>query len=177
MLNYFGLGFLQDLQGYYAERLAQALSSGFEQPDHKYHWLYEELLYRTNCTRQLLLVLNALPQFLDSDKPETAFQYIYGVTLKWFSQESIEGAPRDKDHGCLYFTDACRYWTELDEAFNLLSGDYPYSSKPLFYVDLCEYAIRSIRLHFYIREQLNHAIDRNKFDGLMCWKPALGRSA
>lgn len=177
MLNYFGVGFLQDLHGYYADRLALATASGFQHPDNKYHWLYEELWYRTNCCHQLILVLHSLPAFLDPEKPEDAFQHIYGVTLKWFSNEAIEGAPRDEQHGCLFFTDACGYWTELNELFNLFDGDYPYSSKPLFYVDLCEYAIRNIRLHFYIREQLGNAIDRNKFNDLMCWKPALGRSA
>jgi hypothetical protein len=60
MLNYFGISFLVDLQNYYGNRLRQALVSGFDQKDHKYHWLYEELAYRTNCVRQTCFALEAM---------------------------------------------------------------------------------------------------------------------
>lgn len=177
MLKYFGISFLVNLQSYYGSRLQQALASGFDQKDDKFHWLYEELAYRTNCVRQTTLALEAMPTFLMQAKPEEAFSYIYGLTTKWFRQEATENAPKRDDGSCYYYSGDCSYWMELQASFDLFENGYDYAITPLFYVDLVEYVIRSIRLHFFIRESLLRPIDRGKFDELMKWNPDFAKSA
>ena len=45
--------------------------------------------------------------------------------------------------------------------------DYDCANLPMYYVDLCEYTVRCVRLHLYIRERAFHAIDREKFAALV----------
>lgn len=177
MLNYFGISFLVDLQNYYGNRLRQALVSGFDQKDHKYHWLYEELAYRTNCVRQTCFALEAMPAFLMHAKSEDAFTYIYGMTTKWFRAEATKAAPKRDDGTCYFYSDECPYWTDLQVSFDLFGNNYDYDTLPVFYVDLVEYVICSVRLHFFIRESLLRPIDRGKFDELMKWNPDFAKSA
>ena len=177
MLNYFGISFLLDLQSYYGNRLKQALASGFDKKGHKFHWLYEELAYRTNCVRQTYLALEAMPAFLMQAKPEEAFTYMYGMTTKWFRAEATETASKKDDGSCYFYSDECPYWMELQKSFDAFGTSYDYEAIPLFYVDLAEYVIRSIRLLFFIRESLLRPIDRGKFDELMKWNPDFAKRA
>ena len=49
-------------------------------------------------------------------------------------------------------------------ANSISQKDYDLSNLPLFYVDLCEYVVRAIRLYLQIREGSFHAIDKGKFE-------------
>lgn len=56
---------------------------------------------------------------------------------------------------------------DFQEAVDNFSADYDLSNLPLFYVDLCEYVVRAIRLCLQIREGSFHAIDKGKFETIM----------
>lgn len=174
---YYGRPFLIYLYQYYGGRLKQALASGFDHQDHQYFWLYNELLLRVNCLRKTMLELDALPSYMAIGKEEDAFRFAQGMSSSCFSQQALEDAPKSEDGSCVYFSDSCQYWAGVLEALGSFEGDYDYKNLPCFYVDLVEYIIRMLQLHFFVREQLHRPIDRNKFDELMRWKPDLGLTA
>lgn len=174
---YYGRPFLSVLYQYYGGRLNQALASGFDQQNHQYFWLYDELATRVNCLRKVILELDALPSFMGIDKEEDAFRCVQGLSSSWFAPDNMVNAPKSDDGVCAYFSDACPYWTGVMEALSSFEGNYDYANLPCFYVDLVEYAIRMVQLYFYVREQLYRPIDRNKFDELMRWKSDMPLSA
>ena len=57
---------------------------------------------------------------------------------------------RGQDDVHPYFNDGNPYWLDFQEAVDNFSADYDLSNLPLFYVDLCEYVVRAIRLWWYI---------------------------
>lgn len=177
MLRYFGMNFLLDLYHYYNERLSQALMSGFNKEGHKYHWLYEELAYRTDCVMQTHLALEALPAFLIHATPEEAFGYMHGMTSRWFRDETASKAPKGEDGQCYFYSDECQYWKDINDALDAFDEDFDYTAKPIFHIMIVEYVVRCLRLHFFMREKLLKSIDRSKFDGLMKMEARASQSA
>ena len=167
MMLFYGKDLLDKLSVYYGERLRTAKEYGFEAPDAKFNWLYLELDFRVKLLRQVRLFLNVLPEFLTNSTEDAAMQYVVGFTSPWFTEKYIGNLPSDKEGGCVYFHDSNPYWAAISEVMDNMDTDSDFSVLPMFYLTLCEYVIRNLRLYFFLREQLYKPIDREKFDELM----------
>lgn len=167
MLNYLGRELIHALHKAYSERFQLAVDRGFSNPDSKYYWLFEELSYRVRLLRQVDLFLNSLSQYMPSSDGEKPMYYVVSYTTDLFSQNRIGEAAFNREGKEQYIHESCTYWQEMQEVLDMMSGKYDFQNLPLYYVDLCEYAVRAVRLHLYIREKEFRAIDREKFDALM----------
>ena len=97
----------------------------------------------------------------DNSKP---MQYVVSYTSALFAPDGPSSVNRGQDDVHPYFNDGNPYWLDFQEAVDNFSADYDLSNLPLFYVDLCEYVVRAIRLYLQIREGSFHAIDKDKFE-------------
>ena len=88
-------------------------------------------------------------------------------TSALFAPDGASSVDRGQDDVHPYFNDGNPYWLDFQEAVDNFSADYDLSNLPLFYVDLCEYVVRAIRLYLQIREGSFHAIDKGKFETIM----------
>ena len=167
MLEYLGIDLLNDVHEAYADRLQRALDRGYAEPGSKYHWLYEELDYRIRTLRQVSLFLNALTAFMSGNNGDKPMFFVVSYTTDLFTEERIGEAAYNHEGSERFFDSSNAYWQEMQEVLALMGKDYDFANLPMYYVDLCEYTVRSVRLHLYIRECAFHAIDRDKFDVLM----------
>lgn len=167
MLNYLSKDLLDEVRSTYAERFRLAHDRGYSDPSSKYYWLYEELGYRLRLLRQVNLFLNSLSMYMASRDGEQPMYFVVSYTTNLFTEKRIGEAAFNRKDKEMFFHESCTYWQEMQEVLNLMSHDYDFANLPMYYVDLCEYAVRAVRLHLYIRERAFHAIDREKFDTLM----------
>ena len=177
MLCYYGIELLQQLQDYYRHRLQMAQSRGFMEQGHKFYWLYEELLLRTQLLRQTMLYLDALPKFMNENDTDAAFQYVISYGSDWFRKNAIGESPQTTDGKSELYSDSDPYWSDVVEAMDNFGTDYNVKVLPLLYIDLCEYVVRCVRFLFHVREHYAHAIDKEKFDELMKRDNALPSTA
>lgn len=170
---YFGIDLLHHLQQYYESRLALALSKKFDQKDDKYHWLFQELMYRVTILRQLLDMTAILPELMCRQTADQIFAMIIGHTSGWFSDEVLGTQPRDREGQSVYFQESNPYWADLQTAMDRFTTDYDYTRLSTFYIDLVEYIVMAVRLYFFIREKQFRPIDRAKYDDLVGIKAVL----
>ena len=175
MIDYYGLELLKDLMAYYAPRYQLALERGYDKDESKYQWLYIELEHRVRFLRQMSLYLKALPSFMNDGDGDKALQYVIGYVSGFFTDKCVGVCPRGENEEHPYFNDHNPYYQKFIESIDNFDSDYDMKNPPLLYVDLCEYAVRGVRLYLYIREHQFKAIDRGKFDELM--HPKLPNSA
>ena len=171
MLQYLGTELLDEIRGTYAERLRLARERGYGKPESKYHWLYAELDYRSRFLRQALLFLNSLPKFMTGEDADKPMLYVVSYTTGMFTEASIGDAAFNSRSPEKFFDSSNGYWRDMEEALTLMGDGYDFTNLPLYYTDLCEYTVRCVRLHLYIREKAYHAIDREKFVGLVHFEP------
>lgn len=167
MLKYYGVDLIQTLYAYYLPRLQLAEERGYAVEGHQYCWLFEELRERVNTLRQTTLYIDALPKFMVGQTDSEPMQYVVRYSSRLFSENSIGKFERDDAGVHPLFKETNPYWVEFQEIQDLFAPDYDIMDQPMFYVDLCEYVVRAMRLYLQIRESQFHAIDRNKFDELM----------
>ena len=175
MLMYFSEALLQERLDYYLPRFRLAEERGFSAPDSKYIWLYEELRLRISVLRQAQLFIESLPKFMEGADHDKPMQYAVSYTSAIFAPEQLGTADLEP-----FFNDANPYWLDFQEASDHFTADYDFSDLPLYYVDLCEYIVRTVRLYLQIRETAIHAIDKGRFAELMHASPPVknaGRSA
>lgn len=166
MLMYFSEELLQELLDYYLPRFRLAEERGFSAPDSKYIWLYEELRLRISVLRQTQLFIEALPKFMDSTDRDKPMQYVVSYSSTIFAPEQMGAVDASS-----FFNDSDPYWLDFQEASDHFAADYDFSDLPLYYVDLCEYIVRTVRLYLQIRETAIHAIDKGRFAELMHASP------
>ena len=167
MMDYYGMELLDSLMAYYTPRYQLALERGYEKTESNYHWLYDELEHRVRFLRQMMLFLHALPQFMRDCEGEKALQYAVNYVSGFFSDKCVGHVTRSENEEHPYFNDRNHYYQQFVESINNFDRDYDLKNPPLLYVDLCEYAVRGVRLYLYIREHQFKAIDRGKFEELM----------
>jgi|GEM_PF-1204914 hypothetical protein len=167
MLNYLGTELISEIQKAYNERLQLAVERGYSDPGSKYYWLFEELSYRVKLLRQVNLFLNSLSLYMTSKDGDQPMYFVVSYTTDLFTEKRIGEAAFNREGKEQFFLESCTYWLEMQEVLDIMGHGYNYTNLPLYYVDLCEYAVRAVRLHLYIREREFHAIDRDKFDALM----------
>lgn len=177
MMFLYGTELLDKLSVYYGNRLRTAKEHGFESPDAKYNWLYQELSFRVKMLRQVRAFIQVLPEFLTHCNEDTAIKYAVDFTSPWFSEKYIGELPSNADGSCPYFTDSNPYWAAISEVMDSIDTDTDFTVLPMFHLTLCEYVIRNLRLYFYLRERQFKPIDRNKFDSLMMLDANLRSSA
>ena len=177
MLAYFGTDLLLEVKAYYMPRYLQACERGYTQAGSRYHWLYEELLFRVLTLDQTLRFLDALPKFMVTATEEQIFQYVMNYATALFKVDRIGEIPRDEQDQHPYFNDQNPYWVQMNEVLDSMGEGYDTTLIPLLFVDLSEYVVRSVRLYLQIRECAIHAIDRGKFDQIMKVAGALSSSA
>ena len=176
IMKYYGLDLLDQVQEAYRKRYDLAVERGFDEPNNKYYWLFEELQYRLQFLRQMILFIHALSSFILSGSENDALGYVVRYSTRFFSNTNCGEVTRENDQHP-YFNDANGYYCDFTEALNHFDSDYDFSNHPLFLVDLTECAVRAARLHLQIREHQFHAIDRDKFDALMQMRVQLPASA
>ena len=167
MLAYFSTELLKELLDYYLPRYRLAEERGFAVQGSKYAWLYDELRLRVSTIRQALLFLDSLPKFMECEDNSKPMQYVVSYTSALFAPDGASSVDRGQDDIHPYFNDGNPYWLDFQEAVDNFPTDYDLSNLPLFYVDLCEYVVRAIRLYLQIREGSFHAIDKGKFETIM----------
>ncbi len=167
MLQYLGPELLDEIRSSYADRFQLARDRGYGKPESKYHWLYEELDYRIRLLRQVSLFLRSLSAFMTGTNGDKPMFYVVSYTTDLFVEESIGQAAYNHEGAEKFFDQGNVFWREMQEVLDVMGHDYDFANLPMYYVDLCEYAVRCVRLHLYIREKAFHAIDRDKFAGLM----------
>lgn len=166
MLMYFSEELLQELLDYYLPRFHLAEERGFSTPDSKYIWLYEELRLRISVLRQAQLFMKALPKFMDSADRDKPMQYAVSYSSTIFAPEQLGTADASS-----FFNDTNPYWLDFQEVSDHFTADYDFSDLPLYYVDLCEYIVRTVRLYLQVRETAIHAIDKGRFAEFMHASP------
>lgn len=149
------------LCAYYSERYSKAIARNYNNPDSKYHWLYKELSERVTTLSSAKLFLEALPLFMKED--ETCERSLSYATS--FIADLFKDIPCEK-----LLQEGNPYWDDFMEAVENIDrkAELAFQSQvPQFYLALCEYVVRCIRLYFYVREKVICAIDRDKFDSVM----------
>lgn len=167
MMILYGADLLRRIYEAYLERYQKALQRGYDAEGDRYHWLYYELLTRVQKLREAILFLDALPRFLDTVEDDKALQYVFGYTSRLFSPENIGTSDRSEGEEHPFFHEGNPYWRELQEGMDIFNESEILKNRPLLYVYACELVTRAIRLYLQIREAKFHAIDREKFNGLM----------
>ena len=167
MLNYLGTELISEIQKAYSERFQLAVERGYSEPGSKYYWLFEELSYRTRLVRQVNLFLNSLSLYMTSKDGDKPMYFVVSYITDLFTEKRIGEAAFNRAGKEQFFHESCTYWQEMQEVLDVMAHGYDFTNLPMYYVDLCEYAVRAVRLHLYIRERKFHAIDRDKFDDLM----------
>ena len=167
MLEYCGTNCLDRIYDYYRGRYSQAKERGFNTEESKYFWLYKELRERLLIIRQAVRFLEALPKFMEGTSDEQTFQYATTYVNSLFKPELTGELRRDEAGVHPFFNPTNPYWVQMNEVLDGMEEEYDTSILPLFYVDLCEYVVRAVRLLLQIREMTIAAIDREKFDTVM----------
>jgi len=167
MLEYYGMNCLQRICDYYQGRYSQAKARGYNSRESKYFWLYKELRERLLIIRQAVRFLKALPKFMSEASDEQTFQYATTYVNSLFKPELTGELKRNDADVHPFFNPANPYWVQMNEVLDGMEEEYDTSILPLFYVDLCEYVVRAVRLLLQIREMTSAAIDREKFDTVM----------
>lgn len=167
MLEYFGIGFLDELTEYYQPRYRLAVERRFNEESSKYHWLYLELKERLLVIRQVRQFLKALPAFIVAAEEDQIFRYVVTYATAFFKDEPVASIARNEDDVHPFFNDDNPYWYQMQEVLNSFDSSYDTKNLPLLYIDLCEYTIRCLRLYLQIREGCGQPIDRGKFDAIM----------
>lgn len=166
-MRYLGVEMLDTIQNAYAEGLGLAQQRGYDREGDKYHWLYEELRTRLEAIDQVKRFIKALPLFMSENDAERPLTYVVSYSVEFFTEDRIGKAAFPKEEGTSYFRDGNPYLEDMNAVLNEFNDKYKFEITPLFYVDLCEYLVRVVRLYLYIREQEFHAIDRANFAQLM----------
>ena len=164
VLDYLGIELLDSFVEYYLPRYQQAVERGFDRSDQKFYWLYLELRERLLLLGQTRRYLLSLPMFMTSATEEQIFQSVTSYISSLFKPDKIGEIERNAEDTHPFFNDLNPYWLQMNEVFDSMGPDYDMANLPLMYVDLCEYAVRGVRLYLQIREQRFHAIDKGKFD-------------
>lgn len=152
---------------YYSERHSKALMREYDQPGSKYHWLYQELAERVTTLSNAKLFMEALPLFMREDEGcEKSLSYVTSYVGELFVGIPCEQLLKE---GNVYWDD----FMEVQEVINRKAELTFQPQVPQFYLDLCEYVVRCIRLYFYVREKVVCAIDRDKFDSVMDMRLAI----
>lgn len=167
MMTLYGVDLLKQIYVAYMERYQKALQRGYDNEGERYYWLYCELHIRVQTLREAILYLDALPRFLDSSEDDKVLQFVFGYTSRLFSPENIGTSDQSEGEEHPFFHDGNPFWRELQEGMDIFNESEVLKNRPLFYVYACELVTRAIRLYLQIRETKFHAIDREKFNGLM----------
>lgn len=167
MMTLYGVDLLLQIYAAYLDRYQKALQRGYDAEGERYHWLYQELYARVQTVREAILYLDALPKFLCGVEDDNALQFVFEYTSRLFSPESIGASDHAEGEKHPFFHDGNPYWRELQEGMEAFNDEEILKNRPLLYVYSCELITRAIRLYLQIRETKFHAIDRDKFHGLM----------
>ena len=146
MMTLYGVDLLLQIYAAYLDRYQKALQRGYDAEGERYHWL---------------------PKFLCGVEDDKALQFVFEYTSRLFSPESIGASDHAEGEKHPFFHDGNPYWRDLQEGMEAFNEEEILKNRPLLYVYSCELITRAIRLYLQIRETKFHAIDREKFHGLM----------
>lgn len=164
MLPYYGVNLLRSLHEYYLPRYQLAVERGYDRPQHRYNWLFRELQERVGVLQKSISFLDALPHFMTSDNGEQSMQYAVYFTSSFLSNEILSGTAADRLSKSGAFK---TYYTAWRSALERFGTDYNTGNLPVYFLDLSEYVVHSVRLYLIRREVNTCSIDKGKLDSLL----------